>query len=70
MQAIGVPLYPRIQLDVRLGHKSEDVDPAIKPTEPRKLRIHDPEEEIALGPACWCVCLCLLLSSVASVDVM
>jgi len=53
MQAVGVPLYPRIQLDARLGHKSEEIHPELKPTEPRKLRIHDPEEEIALGPACW-----------------
>lgn len=53
MQAIEAPLYPRIQLDVRLGSKGEDIDPGLKPTAPRDIRYHEPEEEIALGPACW-----------------
>jgi len=53
MQAIEAPLYPRIKLDVRLARKGEDLDPALKPTPSRDIRYHEPEEEIALGPACW-----------------
>lgn len=30
-----------------------DFDPSVKPTPVREIRYHSPEEEIALGPACW-----------------
>lgn len=30
-----------------------DFDPTITPTPTRKIRYHTPQEEIALGPACW-----------------
>jgi NAD+ synthase (glutamine-hydrolysing) len=33
--------------------QSLEFDPAIVPTKSRPLRFHTPEEEIALGPACW-----------------
>ncbi|KAK9820653.1 hypothetical protein WJX81_008191 [Elliptochloris bilobata] len=49
-QASAAPRVPVISMDFRLCHDSEEpvlATPAIEP------RIHDPEEEIALGPACW-----------------
>ncbi|KAJ5461486.1 Glutamine-dependent NAD(+) synthetase [Penicillium daleae] len=53
MQASKQSPYQRIDLDVRLSRRPEDADPSLTVSEPRKARIHAPEEEIALGPACW-----------------
>jgi hypothetical protein len=36
-----------------LSSDSDTLDPLINPTPPRDVRYHTPEEEIALGPACW-----------------
>jgi NAD+ synthase (glutamine-hydrolysing) len=43
----------RIDLDTRLSRRMEDAEPNIMPSEPIQPRYHAPEEEIALGPACW-----------------
>ncbi|KAG7436735.1 Glutamine-dependent NAD(+) synthetase [Fusarium oxysporum f. sp. raphani] len=50
-QAVQAPVYERIEVDFSLGH--EDLDLLRAPTAPRPARYHVPEEEIALGPACW-----------------
>jgi NAD+ synthase (glutamine-hydrolysing) len=36
-----------------LSSDAEDVDPRISPSSPLEVHYHLPEEEIALGPACW-----------------
>ncbi|SSD60446.1 probable Glutamine-dependent NAD(+) synthetase [Saccharomycodes ludwigii] len=45
--------YQRITVDVELAVKNNRFDPSITPTAARDVRYHLPEEEIALGPACW-----------------
>ncbi|KAI7346756.1 hypothetical protein D0862_02955 [Hortaea werneckii] len=49
----SVQKLERIQVDFRLCTKSLVPDPKARITEPRDARYHVPEEEIALGPACW-----------------
>ena len=45
--------YPRIDLgSLRLSRKGKDFGP-LRPSEEIEVRYHSPEEEIALGPACW-----------------
>jgi NAD+ synthase (glutamine-hydrolysing) len=53
MQAIATPEYKRVQADFRLSPVGDIFDVESVPTPTRALRIHAPEEEIALGPACW-----------------
>ncbi|KZF19560.1 glutamine-dependent NAD(+) synthetase [Xylona heveae TC161] len=53
LQAQQAPKYTRLEVNVRLSKREEDVDPLIGPSEEIKIRYHKPEEEIALGPACW-----------------
>lgn len=53
MQAINNPVYQRVEADISLSQHGEDVDLSIGPTKEIKVRYHKPEEEIALGPACW-----------------
>lgn len=53
MQAINTKPYTRIEADIRLGNDGMDEDPAVGPTPGIEVRYHKPEEEIALGPACW-----------------
>ena len=48
-QASDAPTVPRIPIPFDLT----DNDPTLAPTPPRPVRYHTPEEEIALGPACW-----------------
>lgn len=48
-QASQTPTVPRIPIDFELTNN----DPALAPTPPRPVHYHTPEEEIALGPACW-----------------
>ena len=43
----------RIQVDFALCLESQALTPSAKLTEPIEPRYHPPEEEIALGPACW-----------------
>lgn len=46
--------YHTINSQIELSPSSYDLDPTITPTKPlKKIRYHAPEEEIALGPACW-----------------
>lgn len=46
--------YHTVSIPVELAPSSHDLDPSIKPTKPMgQIRYHVPEEEIALGPACW-----------------
>lgn len=53
MQAINNPVYPRIEADISLSSYGADLDLTVGPTEEIEVRYHKPEEEIALGPACW-----------------
>lgn len=53
VQAEKAPDYKRIPLPTTLGHGSDTFRPDIRQTPHIKPRIHAPEEEIALGPACW-----------------
>ncbi|KAK6465130.1 glutamine-dependent NAD(+) synthetase [Scheffersomyces coipomensis] len=45
--------YKAIHCDVELSPSSNVFNPHIVPTATRAIRYHLPEEEIALGPACW-----------------
>lgn len=53
MQASKQSPYVRLDLDTRLSRRGEEADPGLTVSEPIKPRYHAPEEEIALGPACW-----------------
>lgn len=53
LQASKQSPYVRLDLDIRLSRSREEADPGITLSEPIKPRFHLPEEEIALGPACW-----------------
>lgn len=49
-----VTTYHNIVTKIEMSPSSNDLDPSIRPTKPlKKIRYHSPEEEIALGPACW-----------------
>ena len=52
MQSIQAPKYQRVKTNFSLS-AWEDFDPEIKPSRKVEPRYHTPEEEIALGPACW-----------------
>lgn len=45
--------YQRIEADISISAPSDKVDISLKPTPTIDVRYHTPEEEIALGPACW-----------------
>ncbi|SMN18434.1 similar to Saccharomyces cerevisiae YHR074W QNS1 Glutamine-dependent NAD(+) synthetase, essential for the formation of NAD(+) from nicotinic acid adenine dinucleotide [Maudiozyma saulgeensis] len=45
--------YPRIDVPVELAEVSDRFNPNVVPTKKRDIHYHTPEEEIALGPACW-----------------
>ncbi|KAG6966608.1 hypothetical protein JG688_00006706 [Phytophthora aleatoria] len=45
-------VIPKIDVDFSLCHEEEDISIA-HPTPAIEVRYHVPEEEIALGPACW-----------------
>ncbi|KIH88351.1 NAD+ synthase (glutamine-hydrolysing) [Sporothrix brasiliensis 5110] len=49
MQAMQAPAYRRIEVDFSLA----DNNPGLAPTKSQLPRYHLPEEEIALGPACY-----------------
>jgi NAD+ synthase (glutamine-hydrolysing) len=51
-QAAAVPRIPFLDVDFRLCGSSP-ADPSRSAALPRPVRYHVPEEEIALGPACW-----------------
>lgn len=45
--------YKRIHVPVELTSAYDTFDPRLFPTKPFAIKYHTPEEEIALGPACW-----------------
>ncbi|KAJ5723640.1 Glutamine dependent NAD+ synthetase [Penicillium malachiteum] len=53
MQASKQSPFVRLDLDVRLSRRGEEAEPGLAISMPFKPRFHAPEEEIALGPACW-----------------
>ncbi|ODQ67714.1 glutamine-dependent NAD(+) synthetase with GAT domain-containing protein [Nadsonia fulvescens var. elongata DSM 6958] len=53
LQSTTSPVYQRINVDVELSPDSLNFNPDLVPTKIRPIRYHTPEEEIALGPACW-----------------
>ncbi|KAF2749564.1 NAD+ synthetase [Sporormia fimetaria CBS 119925] len=52
LQSLTSQAYQRVDADFSLSW-GLDFDPAVVPSEKKAPRIHFPEEEIALGPACW-----------------
>ena len=53
LQAVNAPEYRRIDAPFRLSAKREDIDFNISPSPALSVRYHLPEEEIAMGPACF-----------------
>ena len=46
--------YRRIDVtNYSMSPENEDLNGNISPSRPREIRYHVPEEEIAMGPACW-----------------
>lgn len=45
--------YNHISTEIELSPNSNIFNPDIKPSASIEIRYHKPEEEIALGPACW-----------------
>ncbi|ODV64728.1 glutamine-dependent NAD(+) synthetase with GAT domain-containing protein [Hyphopichia burtonii NRRL Y-1933] len=45
--------YHSIETKIELSPSSLVFDPLVKPTKPIPIKYHLPQEEIALGPACW-----------------
>ncbi|KAI9307602.1 hypothetical protein BJ944DRAFT_237726 [Cunninghamella echinulata] len=52
IQASFTQAYERVDINSSLG-KYQDEDLRLKPTKSQPPKYHTPEEEIALGPACW-----------------
>ncbi|EDN08522.1 hypothetical protein HCAG_05021 [Histoplasma mississippiense (nom. inval.)] len=52
-QGSQAPAYQRIEAPISLSRKSDLLNPNVKPSPDIELEYHSPEEEIALGPACW-----------------
>lgn len=53
IQATRAPTYQRIPTNFSLSDPDSIYDLTIKPTNPIGVQFHTPEQEIALGPACW-----------------
>lgn len=53
LQAVNAPSYQRFELNARLSRRAGDLDPSVGPSDEIEVHYHQPEEEIALGPACW-----------------
>lgn len=51
--SLSATKYKRIDVPVELAPMVSRFDPTIAPSKPRDIFYHTPEEEIALGPACW-----------------
>lgn len=47
------PSYQRIEASKSLSAEGGALDPMVMPTKEIEVHYHSPEEEIALGPACW-----------------
>lgn len=52
MQSVRAPEYKRIDADFSLSSWN-NFDPDIRPSRKFAPKYHSPEEEIAMGPACW-----------------
>jgi NAD+ synthase (glutamine-hydrolysing) len=44
MQAISQPAYERVEVEMSLSSDADTLDPLIKPSAPREIRYHTPEE--------------------------
>jgi NAD+ synthase (glutamine-hydrolysing) len=53
LQASRQPQFVRLEIDLRLSRMTACAGPDLMASTPIKPRIYPPEEEIALGPACW-----------------
>ncbi len=53
LQATHTEPFQRIEADIRLSKRGQDLDPRIVPSGEIEVRIHSPQEEIALSPAIW-----------------
>ena len=53
LQATKQASYERVEVEMSLSSDPEDVDLLVRPSLPRDVRFHTPEEEISLAPACW-----------------
>ncbi|CAO0790766.1 unnamed protein product [Mucor circinelloides] len=53
IQAVNTPAYQREEVNMALTHSYIEDDIHVRPTKPQPPFYHSPEEEIALGPACW-----------------
>ena len=53
LQAVRTPEYRRIETSFSLSSESDNLNLDLAPSPPREIRYHLPEEEIAMGPACW-----------------
>ncbi|PLN80123.1 glutamine-dependent NAD(+) synthetase [Aspergillus taichungensis] len=53
MQASKQAPFVRLDLDTRLSRSDEEAEPSLAPSDTIMPRYHAPEEEVALGPACW-----------------
>lgn len=45
--------YEHVDVEIELAPRGSRFNPKITPTKSRDVTYHTPEEEIALGPACW-----------------
>ncbi|KAK4984591.1 glutamine-dependent NAD(+) synthetase [Elasticomyces elasticus] len=52
LQAMDIAPYEVVEVDFDIYRLTES-DPTARITPQREIRYHKPEEEIALGPACW-----------------
>lgn len=53
LQAVQAGVYQRIEVNMSLSSERANLNPRIGPSPAIEARYHVPEEEIALGPACW-----------------
>jgi NAD+ synthase (glutamine-hydrolysing) len=53
LQAIRAPTYQRVETDFSLGGADNNFNLDVAPTPHIELRLHRPEEEIALSAGCW-----------------
>jgi NAD+ synthase (glutamine-hydrolysing) len=53
MQARETPSYQRIEVDFSLSTRPEDLEFTVAPSPELQPSYHEPEEEIALGAACF-----------------
>ncbi len=53
LQATQTSAYQRVEADIRLSRRDQNLDARVGPAQEIEVRIHSPEEEIALSPAIW-----------------